>query len=240
MRPGTTLGVLGGMGPSATAEFLRLLADRAPARTDQEHPRVVMLSEPSIPDRTESLLRGDDTPLILMRDSLRTLVDWGAGLLAVPCNTAHAYLERFAPPAPLVDIVDETLAAARAAGPRGAWLAATTGTVASGIYQRRAAELGFPLLLPDEVTQTRVHHAATLVKANRTDDAADALDAAAHTLWARAPLPLLTACTELPIAYDRTGLPPERAVSSLAALATGCVRRLYSQGHQPADLPATG
>jgi hypothetical protein len=49
------LGVLGGMGPAASAEFLRLLAVKAPASKDQEHPIVYMISDPQIPDRSSSL-----------------------------------------------------------------------------------------------------------------------------------------------------------------------------------------
>ncbi|AXB49090.1 aspartate racemase [Amycolatopsis albispora] len=217
------------MGPAATAEFLRLLALRVPARSDQEHPRIVLLSEPSIPDRTEALLAGDDTPLRPIRDGLRTLVSWGADLLAVPCNTAHAYVDRVSAqlPVPLVHIVDATLRMARLASPPGAWLTATTGTVASGLYQERAAGLGYPLLVPDEAEQHRIHHAASLVKANRTDEGGEVFASAVAALWQRDPRPVVTACTELPIAYAAAGLPPEAAVSSLDALATACADELY-------------
>ncbi|QFU93308.1 aspartate/glutamate racemase family protein [Amycolatopsis sp. YIM 10] len=224
-----TLGVLGGMGPAATAEFLRLLALRVPARTDQEHPRIVLLSEPSVPDRTEALLAGDDTPLRPIREGLRTLVSWGADLLAVPCNTAHAYIDRIAAqlPVPLVHIVDATLRMAGRASPSGAWLTATTGTVTSGLYQDRAAELGYPLLVPDEAVQHRIHQAASLVKANRTGEGGEVFAEALASLWQRDRRPVVTACTELPIAYTAAGLPPESSVSSLDALATACAEELY-------------
>ena len=58
---GLTLGVLGGMGPAATAEFLRLLAVKAPADCDQEHPRMIVYSHTVTPDRTTYLLgKGPD------------------------------------------------------------------------------------------------------------------------------------------------------------------------------------
>ncbi|WP_234327137.1 aspartate/glutamate racemase family protein [Streptomyces sp. NRRL WC-3742] len=225
-----TLGVLGGMGPAATAEFLRVLARTVPAATDQEHPRIVMLSEPAVPDRTEALISGSDAPMPLLEQSLRTLVGWGADLLAVPCNTAHVYLDRLRDwlPVPLVHIVEATLDTARAASPDGAWLTATTGTVISGIYQRHARRTDYRLLLPDDALQERVHAATTLVKANQVPAAGETFGAVARELLRREPVPLVAACTELPLAAARSGLPDDLVVSSLDALAEACVDRLYA------------
>ncbi|MFC4533295.1 aspartate/glutamate racemase family protein [Sphaerisporangium dianthi] len=227
LRP--TLGILGGMGPSATAEFLRLLAARVPGTTDQEHPRILMLSDPSIPDRTAAVLAGSDAPLPPIRDGLFRLAEWGADLLAVPCNTAHVYVDRLAPllPAPVVHIVDATLEEAGRRSPRGGWLAATTGTVASGLYQERAEALGYRLLLPGSGTQEAIHHTATLVKAGRSHQAGALLGTVVRGLWHREHIPVLAACTELPLAYTAAFLPPDMMISSLDALATACVRRLY-------------
>ncbi|MCI0384717.1 aspartate/glutamate racemase family protein [Streptomyces sp. CNQ085] len=226
--PGGTLGVLGGMGPAATAEFLRLLAARVPADNDQNHPRIVMLSDPSVPDRSAALTEGGESPLPAIREGLATLVRWGADLLAVPCNTAHAYIDSIGElPVPVVHIVDATLRAAMARSPGGGWLAATAGTVESGLYQRRAAELGYRLVLPGAAVQATIHRVAVLVKAGRTVEAGPPLAAALHTLWHRAPLPVLTACTELPLAYTAAKLPPEAEVSSLDALASACADALY-------------
>ncbi|MFF8867316.1 aspartate/glutamate racemase family protein [Streptomyces sp. NPDC015139] len=237
--PGGTLGVLGGMGPAATAEFLRLLAARVPAADDQHHPRIVMLSDPSVPDRSTALTAGSDAPLPALREGLATLVRWGADLLAVPCNTAHVYIDRIRAelPVPLVHIVDATLRAAMALSPEGGWLAATTGTVASGLYQRRAAELGYRLLVPGPAAQASIHRAAVLVKAGRTGQAGQLLASALRPLWRRQQLPVVAACTELPLAYAAAALPAEAMVSSLDALAVACVDGLYAA---PAPGAASG
>ncbi|MER7769869.1 amino acid racemase [Kitasatospora sp. NPDC096140] len=226
--PARTLGVLGGMGPAATAEFLRLLSLAVPAQSDQEHPRIVMLSEPGIPERTGAILAGSDEPLLPIRNALEQLVAWGADLLVVPCNTAHAFIDRLQGllPVPLVHIADATLRAAMRTSPAGGWLAATTGTVHSGIYQRRAAELGYRLLIPEEPLRSEIHRAGVLVKANRLAEGGTVLASAVHGLWQQHDLPVLTACTELPLAYEAAGLPEERSVSSLAALVTACVTEL--------------
>lgn len=220
------LGVLGGMGPLATADFLRLLAERHPAGTDQEHPRVIVLSDPSVPDRTASLLAGDDAPLAPIAAGLRSLTAWGADLLAVPCNTAHAYVDRLDLEVPVVHIVDAALDAAVRTAPGGAWLLASTGTVRTGLYQRRAAARGYPLRTPGPAGQRTVHEALTLVKAGDPDAAGWALRRVVHRLWQRAPLPVLAGCTELPIAYAAAALPPQGVLSCLEALADACLAAL--------------
>jgi aspartate racemase len=228
--PEKILGVLGGMGPAATAEFLRLLAVYAPAERDQEHPRVVLFSDPRIPDRTAAICGAGEDPTSQLRDALLRLVDWGADLLAVPCNTAHPFIDDFRQelPVPLVHIVEVTLAEAKWRIPSGGWLVATSGTAVSGIYQNEAQKWGYPLHVPADDVQTAIQETTALVKANRTEEAAKQLRAALQRLRDEKNLPIVAACTEVPLAYAvTTDLPPERMVSSLEALAISCLRELY-------------
>ena len=227
--PEKILGVLGGMGPAATAEFLRLLAVYAPAERDQEHPRVIAFSDPHIPDRTAAIRGTGEDPTSRLKDGLLRLVDWRADLLAVPCNTAHPFIDEFRQelPVPLVHIVEVTLAEAKLRIPRGGWLVATSGTVASGIYQNEARKCGYPLHLPAEDVQAIIHETTELVKANHTVEAAKQLRAVLQRLWDEKNLPIVAACTEVPLAYEAAGLPPEGMVSSLEALAINCLRELY-------------
>jgi aspartate racemase len=217
------------MGPAATAEFLRLLAVLAPAGRDQDHPKVLVLSDPRIPDRSAAILEGRDDPTPWLREGLLRLADWGADLLAVPCNTAHHFIGALEGkiPVPLVGIVDATLAEARQLAPEGAWLVATSGTRASGVYQEGADGLGYPLRVPDDETQFVIQDAITSVKANRPERARERLRRALRRLWHEEDLHVVAACTEVPLAYAAAGLPPERTVSSLEALALGCLDELY-------------
>ena len=229
--PEKILGVLGGMGPAATAEFLRLLALYAPAERDQEHPRVLLFSDPHVPDRTAAICGNGENPTPRLRDGLLKLVDWGANLLAVPCNTAHPFVDDFRQelPTPLVHIVEVTLAEARRRIPSGGWLVATSGTVASGIYQNEAQKWGYPLHVPADDVQPAIHETTVLVKANRTEEAAKKLRGALQRLRDEKNLPIVAACTEVPLAYAAADLPPEGMVSSLEALAISCLGELYRQ-----------
>ena len=231
VKPVKSLGILGGMGPAAAAEFLRLLARDAPASCDQEHPRLLLLSEPLIPDRNDGILGVGADPAPMIRRSLDRLVEWGADLLAVPCNTAHYFVDRFRDElgAPLVHIVEATVERARRRSPEGSWLLATSGTRASGLYPACAERFGYPFFLPSDEQQDRVQKSLRLVKAGETLEAGRVLREVIEELWRERDVAVATACTELPLAYAVSGLPPEREVSSLQSLSDACLDVLYER-----------
>ncbi|MDR1732904.1 MAG: amino acid racemase [Synergistaceae bacterium] len=228
-RPKKTLGVLGGMGPAASAEFLAILARDTPAERDQDHPRVLMISDPSIPDRTEALLGTGEDPTPFLRKELERLVDMGANLLAVPCNTAHCFIDRFreALTVPLVHIVEATLDSARRRSPKGAWLLSTSGTRKSNIYPEYASRVGYEFFHPADGQQERIQESLTLVKAGKMSEAGRVLREVIEELRRERDTLIVTACTELPLAYAASGLPREKEVSSLQALSDACLRRLF-------------
>ena len=228
---GLTLGVLGGMGPAATAEFQRLLAVKAPADCDQEHPRMIVYSYTAIPDRTTYLLGKGPDPEPYLLEGLQTLEKWGADILAVTCNTAHFFLDKFQAEGligrPLVHIVEETIRTCRERNPQGVWLTATLGTLNTGIYQRHAAASGYSFRLPDLSMRERIHEVTDMVKAGRLQEAGARYRVIVEELWQQERIPVAQACTELPMAWQAAGLPAEMGVSSLEALADGCIRELY-------------
>ena len=225
------LGVLGGMGPAATAEFMRLLARDTPAKCDQDHPRVIVLSDAKIPDRVPAIMGTGEDPTPQIRKGLNQLIEWGAGVLAVPCNTAHFFIDNFKGelPAPFIHIIEETTAAAMKQSPNGAWLLSTTGTRKSGLYHKCARAKGYDFLDPPEVMQDAIQQCVVLVKAGKLAQAGADLRKIIEDLWRTDNKLVVTACTELPLAYAASGLPPEKEVSSLQALSDACIKVLYNQ-----------
>ncbi len=229
LKPLKILGVLGGMGPAATAEFMRLLTLMSPAVTDQQHPKVLLYSNPQIPDRSSAILGKGPDPTDELKKGLLTILDWGADILAVPCNTAHLYIDLFKDDLelPLVHIVEASIEACRSKSPEGAWLLGTEGTLQCGIYQSYALRKDYPFYLPGEDDCRMVQHCIELVKANRLEESGRILKGIVMDLWEKRTIPVMTACTELPLSYDASGLPGERTVSSLAALAGKCLDNIY-------------
>ena len=87
------LGVVGGVGPSATVDFLDKIIRNTPASRDQDHIRMIVDHDPTIPDRTAYLLGEGPDPTASLEAACKRLEAYGAGLIAIPCNTAHAFIE---------------------------------------------------------------------------------------------------------------------------------------------------
>src|SRR5689334_7763772 len=87
------LGVLGGMGPLASAQFMARLTLLTPAAHDQDHVPAVLWSDPRVPDRTAARLAGGADPLPWLLRGIRGLEAAGCGAIAIPCNTAHGWYE---------------------------------------------------------------------------------------------------------------------------------------------------
>ncbi|MDR3511527.1 MAG: amino acid racemase [Caulobacteraceae bacterium] len=213
-----TIGVLGGMGPAATVDFLAKIIAATPAVRDQDHVPVIVRNVPQIPDRSEAILAGGDGPFRPMLEGLKVLEQAGAEVLAIPCNTAHHWHARLSRVCerPILHIAEA--AAAKLAGRRGApvGLMATRGTLASGLYQARLGAL----VLPDEEAQAAIDAAIAAVKAGRPGRAE--AESAARRLLAGGARSLLLACTELPLAMAGGSL-GGYCVDATLALAEACV-----------------
>jgi aspartate racemase len=227
--PQKKLGILGGMGPAATADFLRLLALKAPAQKDQEHPIVYMISDPQIPDRSDAILGKGKDPSERLKKNLLSLVEMGADIVAVPCNTAHYFIDEFREEiaVPLIHIVEETVLAAKRLSPEGSWMLSTIGTKQCGLYQKYADYVSYKLWLPNSEIASAVQDSSNLIKASKMSEAEALVRDIVLALWKEKDLPIMAACTEFPIAYDASGLSQDRIVSSIEALADACLAVIY-------------
>lgn len=153
------LGVIGGLGPMATAYFLQLLVQMSDAGRDQEHMEILLHSRPQIPDRTSFILgKSAEDPLPQMAQIGRNLASQGAELIAIPCITAHYFQRQLEEQIgiPVVDAVKETALHLKELGIARAGVMATDGTIESGLFQRAFAEYGISCILPDAQGQTGV------------------------------------------------------------------------------------
>jgi len=202
---GVVVGVLGGMGPAATADFYQKLVDATPATTDQQHLRVVMWSDPTVPDRTAALMDDGPDPTPWLLRGLRILTEAGADLIAMPCNTAHAF---FTPAAgrtgvPIVHMIDQAVRAVIEITPpvRRVGLLATTGTLRAGLYQDWLGRAGLQAVLPtDDDQEDLVATAIRAVKAgDRGSRVSGLLEVAGAGLVHRGAQVIIAGCTEIPL-----------------------------------------
>ncbi len=204
-----TIGIIGGMGPLATADLFRKIILLTPAGTDQEHIRVLIDSNTRIPDRTRAILMGGESPLPEMIRSAEGLTAMGADFLLMPCNTAHYFHGALLPHlrVPLLHMIRETLAEAVRRGVRRAGLLATDGTCQTGVYDGVFSAGGVELLTPDAEGQAEIMRVIySGVKAGLTHYDTGSLDRALRNLAARGAETLILGCTELPLAFELYGL----------------------------------
>ncbi len=223
------VGILGGMGPAATADLYTKIIATTPATRDQEHLHIVIWADPTVPDRTDNLLHDGEDPMPWLVRGAQMLQHMGATMIAVPCNTAHAFLPRVQKEVhiPFLDIMEETAAAIAAQFPeaRRVGLLATTATITVGLYQQALARHGIEAIFPDSVAQAHIMQAIWRVKAGDADATATALVAdVAASLITRGAAVLVTGCTELPLIF-RNGDAAAPVVDPTQMLAEAVVQR---------------
>lgn len=154
------LGIIGGMGPAATVCLFDRIVGMTQASCDQEHLDITILSDPSIPDRTEFLTHeGAPSFVPPLQEKARLLAASGCEVLAMPCNTSHARFEdiaQVAPAATFIHMPQETMRFAEGLSCQRPLVLATDGTIQSGVFQK--ACLGLPLdsLAPKKKLQALV------------------------------------------------------------------------------------
>jgi aspartate racemase len=204
-----TVGVIGGMGPEATVDFLRRVVAATPAKGDADHIRVLVDNNPRVPSRIAALIDGTgEDPLPVLVAMARGLEKQGADFLVIPCNTAHYYLPKIteAVSIPLLDMVGLSIAqlVALAPKPRRIGMLASPAVQKVGLYAARLRAVGLDAVFPDADGEARMLEIIRAVKASALTpqhhrdyaDIAAVLDVDAY----------LIACTELSVIGPPQGL----------------------------------
>lgn len=154
-----TLGVIGGLGPMATAYFMQLVTQMTDAETDQKHIRVLVASNPSIPDRTKYICgESKESPVPKMASEGRFLKESGAEVLTIPCVTAHYFHEELEKEIglPIIHAMEETAKYLKERHIDTVGIMATDGTIKSGVFQATLEKYGIKVVVPDADRQKLV------------------------------------------------------------------------------------
>lgn len=208
-REERVIGIVGGMGPEATLRLFELLIAATPARRDQDHLRILIDSNPKIPDRTAAVLGEGSDPLPALFASAVLLQRAGADFLLIPCNTAHHWLPELQEKLeiPILDMVRETVAAVAARTPRleRVGLLATTGTVRTGLYPRALTGAGIAVVETTPREQESVMRVIYGIKAGNRAVGSDLVQVG-RNLIERGAQGLILGCTELSLVPEMTEL----------------------------------
>ena len=195
-----TIGILGGMGPAATADMLEKFVELRSASCDQQHIPLIVSSIPDIPDRTACLLSGGPSPWHYLERYLHMLEDAGAECIVIPCNTAHYWFDdlQAVAKAEMISILDATLSEIPP-GMTRVGLLATHATLATGLYQKKAMAQRLSLVQPEEDGQAQVMEAIYALKRGDKSAAQRLLFPQVGQLISRGAQVIIMGCTEIPL-----------------------------------------
>ncbi len=202
-----TIGILGGMGPEATLDLFGKIIANTPAKRDQDHLRVVIDSNPRVPDRTAAILAGGESPVPAMKAGIAALRRAGADFVVIPCVSAHFFLDELQQDAglPILSMFEVTEEHIRRQHPdiRKIGMLATTGTIRGGRFREKLDAAGIETLAPKDADQKRVMAAIYEIKGaassrSRAEIGAEIRDIA-NRLIKRGARGIVAGCTEIPL-----------------------------------------
>jgi aspartate racemase len=209
-----TIGILGGMGPEATLDCFAKIIKYTPARTDQEHLRVVIDSNPKVPDRTAAITGKGESPVPVLVAGCHALQQTGADFIIIPCVSAHFFLEEIRqqirlPILSIFDVVSETIIGDHP-DIKTVGLMGTSGTVTGGLFQKRLGADNIKTIAPAESRQAKVMAAIYDIKnsqpaRSRAQITSD-LIATAEELISNGARGIIAGCTEIPLALNQEHL----------------------------------
>jgi len=229
------VGVLGGMGPDATVDFMAKVVARTKAKHDQDHVRMLVDHNPHVPNRQKAILSGGEDPGPVLGAMAAGLEALGADFLVIPCNTAYVFEDAIlaATSVPLISIITESIVAVRDNAPAAdsIGLLATDGCLRAGIYQAGIEAAGMTAILPTAPELDEAMTLINLIKSGRQDErTAAAMSDLAAALVSRGADAIIAGCTEIPLVLGE-GDVSVPFISSTDALALKTVK--LAAGEEP-------
>jgi aspartate racemase len=202
------IGILGGMGPEATAQIYTLILKNTKAEKDQDHIEVLIYSNPKIPPRTDAILGKGPDPTIDLINGIKILLNGGADFIIIPCITAHYFLPGIKKQIDFsyLSLIEESLKWVKNNVPnlRKAGILSSTGTLASRLFHDHFLSGGIEVIHPDEKEQEQVMNAIfgdQGIKAGHSSGyARNTILSMAENLINRGAEAIIAGCTEIPLA----------------------------------------
>jgi aspartate racemase len=206
-----TIGILGGMGPEATADLFHRIIRATPVKRDQDHFHVIIDSNAKIPDRTPAILGTGPSPFSIILETGKNLESAGADFLIMPCNTAHYFYEQLQEQlkVPLIHMIRTSAEYFVNNYPelKNSGLIATDGTIASQLYNTAYLEKGVKISTPTEKSQREVMEAIyTHIKSGNLKKGKKIVKRVAQELVTAGSNSVICGCTEISLVLHKGDL----------------------------------
>lgn len=204
-----TIGIIGGMGPLATADLFTKIIHMTDAATDADHIHILIDNNPKTPDRTSAILHGTESPLPYLVRSAKRLKTAGADLLLIPCITSHYYMQALAAQVdtPIINMIEETAKYLAERSINKVVVLATDGTKQSGVFDAIFAQYGIAICYPCTEAQSALMDVIYKgVKAGKKAWDTSVLNAEIEKLTQEGAEAVILGCTELPLAAEMYGI----------------------------------
>lgn len=226
-----TVGVLGGLGPEASVDFMARVVAATEASCDQDHIHMLIDHNPTVPNRHDAIAGKAPSVGPQLADMAKGLEQSGADFLVMVCNTAHAYSDdiRAAVSIPFVSILDVTVDALADCSVSAVGIMAAEGCMHANLYQDALAKAGYEAITWSESELEQFMALVYRIKAGeKDDDIASGINRLATSLAFNGAEVLISGCTEIPL-FMNAGQAPAPLLSSTELLVQRTIQ--LAKGH---------
>ncbi len=199
--PQRVAGVIGGLGPGATVDFMARVIALTPATSDQDHVRLLVDQNPKVPNRQDAIVGNSESPGPVLAAMAAGLEAAGADFIVMPCNAAHAFAGdiQAAIGIPFVSIVATTVASIpRRIGAVG--VLETPAAQKTGLYREALSAAGIrPVELDAGSTGELMQLAYAIKRGDRGPAVQRAMSGFARALVDGGAQAIIMGCTEIPL-----------------------------------------
>lgn len=140
------LGIIGGMGPLATARFFERIVNNTDANKDQDHIDIIISNHATLPDRT-SIIKNNGGKIFIeeVKKDIELMEFAKVDNIAIPCNTSHYFYDEMQniTDIPIINMVEETCKYIKDnKDSKKIVILGTSGTINTGVYQKYAKKHG--------------------------------------------------------------------------------------------------
>jgi len=206
------IGILGGMGPEATLLMFKKIIGNTATEKDQDHLEVIIHNNTRVPDRTQGILYGGESPLPEIVRSALLLQNTGADLIVMPCMTAHYFYDDVSRQIdiPFLNAINETVDHIKTLDQAidNIGLLATTGTIKSRLFQTALSQQGINTILPpvdqqEALVMEAIYGKQGIKAQGKSTYTNSRLRQVGHNLIQNGAQAIITGCTEIAIAVGQ-------------------------------------